>query len=335
MDIIISHKADLDGIASAALLARHEIRENLPFLIFLKDYEDEENLIDSSLLNISDNRIMIVDVSGEQRKFGKILERIKALKHSTINWIDHHPISEANRRTLTSINVKMDVDPTAPAAASMVYDRFYKLGEDPVADRLLKYAIQADTWTLTDDEAKRLVELVAYYNYLDRTSFIRPHLIGLVYYLASTGTEQFIGEEYIVQLNLYQKMQALAISALKKSVRRRKIGGYNIIFALSPDQLSGTIAADTIIRGYRADIVIVIKESGAISFRRTRDDVDLASLASLFGGGGHDYAAGAKTDYNSVDLEKYEMILEHMSETMKKMLTSQSKKGFKATSEGI
>jgi len=321
MDTIISHKADLDGIASAALLARLKIREGLPFMVLLKDYEDEENLIDSSILSISGNRILIVDISAEQRKFEGILERIRALKDSTISWIDHHPISEAKREALVSMNVGLDVDPAAPAAASMVYDRFYGHGDDPVAERLRNYAIQADTWKLADDEARRLVDLVAYYNYLDRANPIRPHLIGLVYCLATAGPERLLGSEYIVQLDLYRGMQAAAISALNGSVLRRKVGAYDIIFALSPDLLSGTIAADTLIRNNRADIVIVIKEGGGISFRRTREDVDLARLASLFGGGGHDYAAGARADLDSVDAGSFRALVERMSETMKKMLT--------------
>ncbi|MEM4102123.1 MAG: hypothetical protein QXN78_01780, partial [Conexivisphaerales archaeon] len=73
LNIIISHKADLDGVASAALMMRKFIKSREPFMIFMRDYEDESEIIPSTLLGLSDCSVYISDISIMLKGFDEIV----------------------------------------------------------------------------------------------------------------------------------------------------------------------------------------------------------------------------------------------------------------------
>lgn len=77
-------------------------------------------------------------------------------------------------------------------------------------------------------------------------------------------------------------------------------------FEASDDMLEGVANFLNDLEGYRAVMVLKEKSDGTVkgSLRTTRDDVDVAAVAKLFGGGGHKKAAGFSLPGHLVETEQ-------------------------------
>jgi len=77
-------------------------------------------------------------------------------------------------------------------------------------------------------------------------------------------------------------------------------------FDASEDMLEGVANFLNDLEGYRAIMVLKEKPDGTVkgSLRTTRDDVDVAAVAKLFGGGGHKKAAGFSLPGKLVETEQ-------------------------------
>ncbi|HAO81568.1 TPA: hypothetical protein DCQ82_02560 [Candidatus Veblenbacteria bacterium] len=77
-------------------------------------------------------------------------------------------------------------------------------------------------------------------------------------------------------------------------------------FDASEDMLEGVANFLNDLEGYRAIMVLKEKPEGTVkgSLRTTRDDVDVAAVAKLFGGGGHKKAAGFSLPGKLVETEQ-------------------------------
>jgi phosphoesterase RecJ-like protein len=77
-------------------------------------------------------------------------------------------------------------------------------------------------------------------------------------------------------------------------------------FAATDEMLEGVANFLNSLEGYRAVLVLKEKSDGTVkgSLRTTRDDVDVAAIAKLFGGGGHRKAAGFTMPGRLVETEQ-------------------------------
>ncbi len=310
LNIIISHKADLDGVASASLMIRKFLENNDSFMIFLRDYEDESEVIPSTLLNINDEcSIYISDISIMLKGFDKILEKISKI-NGRVLWTDHHEYSKENFDRLKELGVELLIDPAAPAAAILVAKR-YNINDEH-SRRVVDMATQSDSWKIKEEKVMDLVNLIDYYNYLEKKTLQRPRLSALSYILAQEDIENVPPEDMSVIIKHYKQVKEKAFEKVLSNSTDTVIDGLRFRFALSPNIISGTQATDLLIKNFHADVYVAIKEDGGVSFRRGRDDIDLSKMAALFGGGGHAYAAGASLG-GKINDDKFRQVVAEMS----------------------
>ena len=79
-----------------------------------------------------------------------------------------------------------------------------------------------------------------------------------------------------------------------------------IVFAESNRSLLGNYLAQKY--AYMLDFIVIINMQQGISFRSVKDEINVAEIASIYGGGGHVKASGAPMD-NSLKKEVLALIL--------------------------
>ncbi|MDG6927800.1 MAG: hypothetical protein JRN26_03040 [Nitrososphaerota archaeon] len=307
LNVIVSHKADLDGVASAALMMRKFMKSGEPFLVFMRDYQDESEVIPSVLPGMGDCSVYISDISIMLKGFDEIVEKISKIRGRVL-WTDHHEYSAENMERLRELGVDLLIDPKSPAAAILVAQRYGI--NDEHSKRLVDMATQSDSWKIREEKVMDLVNIIDYYNYLEN-KMERPRLASLSCILAQNDPEKLLPDDLKVVLEHYKKVKGKAFEKVMSTSTEAVVNGLKFRFSLSPSIISGTQATDLMIKSFKADVYVAIKEDGGVSFRRGRDDIDLSKMAALFGGGGHAYAAGASVG-DKIDEQKFKQLIVDM-----------------------
>ncbi len=260
-----------------------------PFMVYMRDYEDESEVIPSELLEIKECRVYISDISIMLKGFDEILSRISKIDGKVL-WTDHHEYRAEYSQRLKERGVDLLIDPQSPAAAILVSQR-YNI-DDRQSKRIVDMATQSDSWKIREERVMDIVNIIDYYNYLEK-KMERSRLASLSCILAQNDPDKMPAEDLKAVLEHYKKVKGRAFEKVLSTSTETVLNGLKFRFALSPSIISGTQATDLLIKNFKADVYIAIKEDGGVSFRRGRDDIDLSKMAALFGGGGHAYAAGA------------------------------------------
>ncbi|MGC9208408.1 MAG: DHHA1 domain-containing protein [Nitrososphaeria archaeon] len=313
MNVIISHSADLDGVSSAALLIRKFMESGEPYLVYLRDYSDGEEVYPTEITRIPDVRVYIADVSTHLKHIDAVVNRIKLTK-GRVEWTDHHETTEEIKRTLISAGVELYHDKDSGSASVLVEKRYELRGE--IYRQIADAGFQADTLKIKDDYVKALVDLIDYFNYLEKR-IPRVRLERLAVQIAIKGPSEVVKEDdYVELLKHYRDLKQKALEEVLETVRIYDLHGYKLAIAYATSLVSGTQAASKLEENVSADLYLIIKDEGGMSFRRSKAcRVNLVPLANIFGGGGHEYAAGAdlgrtvaRDEFNRVADEVYERI---------------------------
>lgn len=309
MIVLITHRTDFDGIASGALIARyHLLYEPAQVLAFLKDYGDEADIVEETLFGLSPRRMYIADISTSFRHLDEVLERIKRVGPKEALWFDHHPTDTLDR--VEGAGIKCDVRAGMPSTASIILERLYGEVEDEIASAIAKLAVEADTWRFESPETKDIIDLVAYYNYIDRGNPLTPHLKSYMFYLASLEQPRFLGDWHIAHVEIYRRKVAEQKELLERTAKTFDLSGLKAAIAFAPSLFSSSQAADMVFDLTGAQIAIIVKEEGTGSVRRRGTDVDISKIAKVFGGGGHPYAAGMKLRDEEITPEEFPEVAE-------------------------
>jgi oligoribonuclease NrnB/cAMP/cGMP phosphodiesterase (DHH superfamily) len=315
MYALISHRKDLDGISSAALSLRYVVKhKRQPYVLSLKDYTDEDAVVEEKYLNLRDSRFIITDLSTNVPNIELILKKFKAIKSrkNEISWFDHHPSSEQIRSALSTVVDLLDLRPSSTVASEITYQDLYVRNgiDDAHALLLSKLGRDSDLLELKYPVTSKLMSMIDYSNYLDRGSIIFPRLIQIVLQLAFPRTEA--DEDGIIET--YQTGFIKEYEELKTKERRKILadselfhaGGHSVVLFRFPGLFSGTQASMMVLDHFKADVSIGLSDSGEGSVRRTVEDVSCRKIAELFGGGGHDFAAGFPSEGGKVSGPEFE-----------------------------
>lgn len=301
MFVIISHRKDLDGLASAAIALRYAaLHRRLPFVLSLKDYADDDPVVEAKFLDLQNSTFCITDLSTNLPKIDGVLERLRALKpwNNEIYWFDHHPTQDRIRSSLGAVVTELDLRPSSTVASEIAYEDLFARNEvfDAHAKLLASLGRDADLLELKYDVTPKLMAVVDYFNYLDRGSIIFPRLQSLVMQLAFPRLEadqDGILEPY--QSALLEEYEGLKTRDVIKIIGGTEVfdaGPYKVALFTYPATFSGTQASKVVMDRFKVHLSIGLSEQGEGSVRRSVDDVSCRKVAELFGGGGHDYAAG-------------------------------------------
>ncbi|MEM4239776.1 MAG: DHHA1 domain-containing protein [Candidatus Woesearchaeota archaeon] len=304
----------LDGIAAAAILFRaarltgHEVR-----LGGILNFENADEQF-SAMQNLSGDLIFILDFLPDNiQAFEQKLSAI-TVRNRIAYWNSHHPHSEADGAILSRHAHTVDlsgplhyapVPKEKTCAAEIAQKKF--LPNDSVARELAKIAHDIEFWERTDNRAVQLADLIA-------SGFEPKELVDIL----SRGilwSERF---EQLRQEYLGKKQHAMQDIIAHLAVRN--ILGYNFGFSLAQSILPSSDAGQHILDTHSGvDVSVVLYRNGRISFRK-RDtcNLNLAEIAKLFGGGGHNYAAGARlAQHQSITRENFDNVLFELDQQLK------------------
>jgi len=307
LNLVISHRGDFDGLASASLLIRRTLREGSPFILSLKNYEDVEKIIESRFLELENSTIMILDLPlrfGAEEEYEKL--SILSRKNNKIIWIDHHPADEKEINIIRNV-AEVYVDSSKPSATRMVYE-YLELKGDKVASRIAEIADQIDSWNFSEEMSYSIMELVAFLKYLDNGHRLYPFLNSFVMYLAGLEGEFKLTEFYTKMIDEYRILKKKAIEIVRETFHLIAVGDYKIGVAWAPRILTGSIAGEYLLQQENLDYIIIVSENGGGSVRRGREDLDCRIIAEVFGGGGHPYASGMRLSEKPISRREYEYI---------------------------
>jgi oligoribonuclease NrnB/cAMP/cGMP phosphodiesterase (DHH superfamily) len=287
---------DLDGLTSCAEVLR-AIGQDVKVFVPQDPNEDFPEIVAFT--------VIIVDIAITEKTYNS-LQNIKAEK---ILWIDHHkPFQELSALHFPE-NVQVVLDPASPSAVLLV-QKFFGLN-DKISQEITDLGTKADTWKI-DSEVQDWMDLDSAF------SFYQKDKTPLIQRLAE-GEFEITGDIKEI-LEKYRNAKAKAKQELIQNTVVREVKGHLVAIGLAPEILSGSESADLLLKETGAEIQIVLKSQGWMSFRRAKtSQVNLLQLAKLFNGGGHEYAAGGELG-KPVSQENFAEIAEEIFEKVSEVL---------------
>jgi oligoribonuclease NrnB/cAMP/cGMP phosphodiesterase (DHH superfamily) len=330
MYVIISHRKDLDGLASAALSLRYVAKHRRqPYTISLKDYTDEDPVVEEKFLDLQNSKFIITDLSTNLPHIEPIVEKFRTLKswNNEISWFDHHPSTDAVRASLSAVVDILDLRKSSTVASEITYQNLYLQNnlDDAHALLLSKLGRDSDLLELKYAVTSKLMSIIDYSNFLDRGSVISPRLLAIVLQLAFPRIEA--DEDGLVEpsQNVFiEEYEALKFRERRKILEDSEVfqaGDHPVVLFRFPPIFSGTQASIIVLDHFKADVSIGLSDAGEGSVRRSVEDVSCRKIAELFGGGGHDYAAGFPTGRGKMSPVEFSQYKEKVKKAVAKLLT--------------
>lgn len=302
--LIISHKADIDGLSP---------------VIFLKLIRD---CVDTILLNASEVNQKIKELisSKEYKKYDEIYITdltldghsceliMQTREHEKFHTFDHHESNLVANNYPFGVAISRNTDGTNECATSLIYKylthRYPSEFDVRAIAEYTELVRQNDTWDWAKTNNQKAQDLASLHTILGRDKYIEY----FVKYLKNNDNSfDFLPEQkYLLEIEKDRIQRYLEDT--EKTMFHATLNGYRcgIVFAESNRSTLGNYLA----LKYRnqIDFVIVINMQQGISFRAEKNDINVAKIAEIYGGGGHIKASGAPMD-NSLKREVIKLIL--------------------------
>lgn len=327
---IFTHKKDLDGITSAAIMQRYLDKNKIEGHIDFIDYSPLEELtvMFAHMANIPrDSTLVLVDF-GENKTMEDIaLRTFEELhkKNVSIHWLDHHNWDPKFKKELSKYAEITVSGSKEHCGAELAYAKF--MPDDSVSEGLARLGRDADLdmWEKQPPSpnfglTECLGNVITYYNYIARGDLKRRRelLLYIVKKLAAASLEKiltkdfknpFLDDKSKEDYFTYKKLEASELRKCIDSAEKTNLGEYTLVISFAEPIITTTVSGRNLISHYNADIAIVLQESGSFGIRRNKDktQLDCAEIARLFNGGGHVFAAGGEIGFkinNKEELEK-------------------------------
>jgi len=282
----ISHWKDLDGIASAAIIHRYCLLNNIPVQHMLASPHN----VHEKLRNLNKKckgrnaYLYITDIGLDEDIASDVVGYLKELKSRSwrIYWFDHHVWDYDVEAKVSSIVDRLVID-RSKCAAEICYEQV--LPEDEIAKRLAELARDMDFWIKREELSVKLSKVLS-------TGYDRYKLISIL----ARGI--FWNNELE---KTYRKAVEREEKLLKKALSKVQIVKVdNLKVAIVKSNIPAGLIAD-ILAKEGVDIIAVVSCRGTVSLRRGNKSINLLPIAKKLHGGGHPYAAGGNLGYNIFD----------------------------------
>lgn len=278
-DVIIYHKVDLDGVASAAIVVDYLKTKGREYELLGWTYGDPIPELGSGIF-----KVWILDVS-----FGEDHEKICGkwnIDCSEVIWIDHH--KTAIPEHLMEEQGMEGIRRIGTAACELTWEYLYG----------------------PDDDCYEVIQYLSTYDVWDKNRFNWDGVMAIQYAVrARVGLDVDKMVDLIKVMEKYVTMGASLFSEGKAILNflasknkgectnysfEGNIDGYNVVFMNTLEFNSTTF--DSVYNEDKHDMMcpFAILPNGLVKFSlySTKNWVDCGEAAKLFGGGGHKGAAG-------------------------------------------
>jgi len=302
--LILTHKADIDGFSPVIFLKL--IRDDMD-AIFL-NANDINPKVKEIIKNQSYKKydeIYITDLTLDKASCELIMSTGEDYKFHTF---DHHAFDLVANDYPFGCAISKNEDGINECATSLFYKYLCKHYPDTFDNNSMReYAElvrQNDTWdwALTNNlEAKNLSDM---HNILGKDNYIKTY-----YNFLKNNKEKFYyTDDQKMLLEVEQDRIQRYLEETEKTMFHATLAGKRcgIVFA----EMHRSILGNYLVNKYShlIDYVVIINMQQGLSFRSRTEDVNVAEIASVYGGGGHFKASGAPMD-NSLKKEVIKLIL--------------------------
>jgi oligoribonuclease NrnB/cAMP/cGMP phosphodiesterase (DHH superfamily) len=312
--VVVSHRKDADGIASAALI--HYLTKAK---IFLSDYSEMNETL--SKVKESANQVYICDLGLNKNTFDGFIEQVKRLSlNAKVHYIDHHHLSEeyASRLKEAGIDLFHSED---ECASVLVYKKFEEKLRSSSNMKVLACCGAITDYMDFQPFAKKLISS------FDR-QFLLYEATVLAFSIAIIGRgeaqsnlrlEQIakeLGEgrkfpHEIESASAFSQEFATRAGSLLERARTEGKKMEHFAYIKTNESSTGNVAY-SLVGAFDVPVGVAFREDGAdhyeISLRSTEESVHdlgkiITKISSKIGasGGGHFHAAGSRIEKSKLN----------------------------------
>lgn len=301
--LLLTHKADPDGISPVIFLKL--IRDNLDYILLNANDiipKVQEILKNKTYQNYDE--IFITDLTLDKATCEMIMNTGKS---EIFHLFDHHAFNLVANDYPFGVAISTNSDGVNECATSLLYkylkDKYPETFDNEGIEHYTELIRLSDTWDwakTNNMEAKKLNDL---HDILGREKYIEY----FVNFFRNNKTFYFTNEQNYL-LDIEQDRIKRYMEETEKTMFHATLCGKRcgIVFAESNRSLLGNYLAQKY--SYALDYIVIINMQQGLSFRCCKDDINVAEISSIYGGGGHVKASGAPMD-NSLKREVIKMIL--------------------------
>ena len=280
-NLLITHN-DLDGISPIILL--NLSKEKFDYKsIDISDVDKTFNdLFNSGDINKYD-QIYIVDLTLTEHVYSLLTKEKR-----NVLVFDHHQ-SHVFARKYDFVNVTFDIDGVQTCGTELFYlyllKKYPNIYNKKKIKEFVKLVREKDTYTFTSDVPKDLEIIQLLYG---RNQFIK------------TFTRRLKGKKEDFSFNAFEKKYVEIMSddrrryihARDMSMKKCIINGkkFGIVFA---EKYKDDIGNELSEKHPELDGIIIINMAKSVSYRTTKEDINLNEFAQIYNGGGHKKASGS------------------------------------------
>lgn len=303
--LLLTHKADPDGISPVIFLKL--IRENLDYVLLnANDIIPKVQELIRTKAYLNYDEIFITDLTLDQNTCELIMNTGRS---EMFHLFDHHAFNLVANNYPFGCAISQNEFGVNECATSLFYKYLKNIYPEVFDTKAMEQYSElirlSDTWDwakTNNMEAKKLNDL---HDILGRDKYIEY----FVKFLRENKEFYFTPEqEYILEIEqdrIKRYLEESEKTMFQATLCDKRCG---IVFAESNRSLLGNYLAQKY--SYCLDYIIIINMQQGLSFRCVKDDVNVAKIASLYGGGGHIKASGAPMD-NNLKREVIKLILKN------------------------
>lgn len=286
---LITHVADPDG--AGPIILSKLVFNNLEH--YSCELTDVDKVLKTILLNEKNyDYIFITDLNISESMADEINRDIN-LKNK-IKVFDHHQ-SALMMNKYSFIKVVVN-DGEYYECGTSIYFKYLKeltkkkILNKPCVNKFVDLIRQLDTYHFTDKETSLAIDTL--YNIYGRELFIEKYY----QYLLRNKHFKFNKEEKLL-LEIENRRVEKYVDDKLKNIIKMEIQGIKvgIVFAEKNRSIIGNRMAS---ENEDIDIAVIININRSVSYRSTKENVDINTLASVYNGGGHKHAGGSPIPEN-------------------------------------
>lgn len=281
-DLLISH-VDLDGVSPNVLLGltgRKFEYKNIEIMDVDKTFDEYFSKDMTKYENI-----YICDLTLTEHAY----ELIKNANLNNVHVFDHH-LSHYFAKDYDFTDIRVDIDGVKTCGTELFYlylkDKYKNLNTNLIKE-YVSLVRQLDTYTFEDEESAQ--NLNNLHDLLGHKEFVSTMTKRLKKNKEHFEFTQFEKRLFKIERNKINRYMNNKDSEMKRyTIDGKKCG---VVFAESNKSETGNYLSN---KYPELDLIILLDASSRISYRTSRNDVDLNEFTSNYGGGGHAKAAGSK-----------------------------------------